>query len=406
MYLVVFATIAIALISTYTQVLAIEIARIANAQTGIAQAMLSWHTASLSMAASIIDTNSNYPGGYPIGCRLSNDKQPGAAVAFGPCPGPINAAQSPTTPLQGTNFGIGTVTGALTTPPYTTNRIYSRGSAHTECVHLPSTACSASDTYGCTATCTTAFDAKTYEFYSILFRGNGSDYVVTYASPPTNGSSPYLTLASGKQLGLTTGDLLRQLHNVGLPNYSYGTVKSATGTPSVLTAGPVQYTIPGQAKVPNGAVALVGFPGDGATAPASNPVCSGGPDMTFYTPASTFGENGEYQGSVSTYTLAVQNAGSCPSSGTVTMTATLASGDTVYSISSATGWSCSGINTGTLTCTRSDTLSANQTYPITFRVAVNANVGTQVNTATVSGGGETNTSNDTYTASGPVWSNL
>src|SRR5262249_21207695 len=61
---------------------------------------------------------------------------------------------------------------------------------------------------------------------------------------------------------------------------------------------------------------------------------------------------------------------------------------------SGTGWSCT---LGTLTCTRSDALAAGSSYPaITVTVNVSATAASSVtNTATISGGGESNTSNDT-----------
>jgi hypothetical protein len=60
---------------------------------------------------------------------------------------------------------------------------------------------------------------------------------------------------------------------------------------------------------------------------------------------------------------------------------------------SGTGWNC---NVGTLTCTRSDALAAAASYPaITFTVSVAANAPSSVlNSATVSGGGELDTAND------------
>ena len=61
---------------------------------------------------------------------------------------------------------------------------------------------------------------------------------------------------------------------------------------------------------------------------------------------------------------------------------------------SGTGWTCT---LGTLTCTRSDALAASASYPaITLTVNVAGNAPASVtNTATVSGGGEVNTANDT-----------
>jgi uncharacterized repeat protein (TIGR01451 family) len=94
-----------------------------------------------------------------------------------------------------------------------------------------------------------------------------------------------------------------------------------------------------------------------------------------------------------TYTLTVSNTGHGPTSGTVTVIDNLPSGLTATAIS-GTGWTCT---LGTITCTRSDALVANNSYPvIALTVNVSANAPSLVtNTATVSGGGETNIANDT-----------
>src|SRR6266404_4979117 len=94
-----------------------------------------------------------------------------------------------------------------------------------------------------------------------------------------------------------------------------------------------------------------------------------------------------------TYTITVTNSGGTATSGTVTVTDTLPASLTPTAIS-GTGWTCT---LATLTCTRSDTLAAAASYSaITLTVNVASNAPSSVtNTATVSGGGETNTSNDT-----------
>ena len=94
------------------------------------------------------------------------------------------------------------------------------------------------------------------------------------------------------------------------------------------------------------------------------------------------------------YAIAVANGGGTATSGTVTVNDTLPAGLTVTAIS-GTGWSCT--TAPTLGCTRSDSLAAGASYPVislTVNVASNAPASV-TNTATVSGGGETNTSNDT-----------
>ena len=93
-----------------------------------------------------------------------------------------------------------------------------------------------------------------------------------------------------------------------------------------------------------------------------------------------------------TYTIVVTNVGALASTGTVTVVDTLPGGLTATAIS-GTGWAT---NLGTLTCTRSDTLAANASYPaITITVSVATNAAANVtNSVTVSGGSETNTANN------------
>lgn len=93
------------------------------------------------------------------------------------------------------------------------------------------------------------------------------------------------------------------------------------------------------------------------------------------------------------YTITVTNSGGSSTSGTVTVVDNLPSGLTATAIS-GTGWTCT---LGNLTCTRSNALAAGSSYPvITLTITVASNAASPVtNTATVSGGGETNTANDT-----------
>ncbi len=106
------------------------------------------------------------------------------------------------------------------------------------------------------------------------------------------------------------------------------------------------------------------------------------------------------QGQAVSYTVTVNNIGAGPSAGTVTLVDAPGAGLTVTALSGA-GWTCT---LGTLTCTRSDALAASSSYPaisVTANVLPNspANVS---NTATVSGGGELITTNDTATDTASV----
>jgi len=106
--------------------------------------------------------------------------------------------------------------------------------------------------------------------------------------------------------------------------------------------------------------------------------------------------------STDTYTLTVTNIGLGPTHGTVSVTDTLPNVPNPMTVAdiSGSGWNC---NLATLTCTCNDVLPAAASYPpITVTVNVPANIQANViNTVTVAGGGETNTSNDT--ASDPTY---
>ncbi len=94
-----------------------------------------------------------------------------------------------------------------------------------------------------------------------------------------------------------------------------------------------------------------------------------------------------------TYTITVSNSGAGPTAGAVSLVDALPAGLTAAAMSGS-GWT---VNLSTLTATRSDALAAGASYAaLTLTVSVAENAPTSItNTATVSGGGETNTANDT-----------
>jgi len=93
------------------------------------------------------------------------------------------------------------------------------------------------------------------------------------------------------------------------------------------------------------------------------------------------------------YTITVTNNGNAATVGTVSVVDVLPAGLATTAISGA-GWTT---DLGTLTCTRSESLAAGAGYPpITVIVDAATNAAANLtNTATVSGGGEINTANDT-----------
>jgi uncharacterized repeat protein (TIGR01451 family) len=114
------------------------------------------------------------------------------------------------------------------------------------------------------------------------------------------------------------------------------------------------------------------------------------PDLTIvksHTGHFSQGQNG------ATYDIAISNVGTAATTGMVSVAETLPAGFTAVAIG-GTGWAC---DSATLSCTRTDSLAAGNGYPaITLTVDVSANApGMVTNKAVVSGGGETNTGNDT-----------
>lgn len=94
-----------------------------------------------------------------------------------------------------------------------------------------------------------------------------------------------------------------------------------------------------------------------------------------------------------TYTITVSNAGTVDTNALVTMNDSLPNGLTATALDGGPNWNCT---LSPLQCTRGDVLVAGTSFePITLTVNVAANAPSSVtNTATVSGGGETNTSNN------------
>jgi uncharacterized repeat protein (TIGR01451 family) len=114
-------------------------------------------------------------------------------------------------------------------------------------------------------------------------------------------------------------------------------------------------------------------------------------------------------GSTGTYTMTVGNSGTAATSGTITFTDTLPAGLTVNNGAAGTftaggtnggNWNCSSnaANPQTITCTSSTAIAASGNSVFNFPVTVGLGtvVGTNsiTNTASVSGGGQTNTAND------------
>ncbi len=96
-------------------------------------------------------------------------------------------------------------------------------------------------------------------------------------------------------------------------------------------------------------------------------------------------------------TLTLPNSGGVPTSGAVILADSVPAG-LVPTAASGTGWTC-GVAGATVNCSRSDPLSPAGSYgPITVTVDVAISAPSSVtNTATIAGGGDVNTANNTAT---------
>jgi uncharacterized repeat protein (TIGR01451 family) len=148
------------------------------------------------------------------------------------------------------------------------------------------------------------------------------------------------------------------------------------------------------ASVTNSAAVSGGGESNAANNTANDPTTivpqAGVADLTIaksHTGSFTQGQTG------ATYTITVSNGGAGATSGTVTVTDTVPSGLTATAIS-GTGWTCAQPSGP---CTRGDVLAAGASYPaLTLTVNVASTAPASVtNSAAVSGGGESNTANDT-----------
>ena len=230
----------------------------------------------------------------------------------------------------------------------------------------------------------------------------GAGYTITVTNA---GGGPVLTgntvtVVDALPAGLTATAM------VGPPVWNCVVASVSCTTTSQLAAGqsypPITLTVSVAGNAGSPLINSVSVSGGGETNTANNtatdPTTILGPaDLTI---TKTHGGNFT-QGQVSGagYTITVSNAaggGPVFTGNTVTVVDTLPAGLTATVMTGPPSWNCV---LATVTCTTNDFLSAGQSYPvITLLVSVAGNAGSLlINSVTVSGGGETNTANDTAT---------
>ncbi len=225
MYLLVFVFLVISLLGVYAQVFAVQSAQMFSSQTAAAQLMMDWHDGAVGLASANV-------------------------AAY--------AGQILVTPQNDCSMTL-----SLTTP---------------------ATACAPQMTTGNTAADTTAsylppgylagpsVGNPGYQWNSIFFQIpalNHQFYTVTYAAVPANLTSPILSPA----VGVSGGDLLKQLGLLGISAFSYGAVSSTcvkTGVPQCLitvganttSGGGFEFplppgTSPAAPVIPNNSIAVI-----------------------------------------------------------------------------------------------------------------------------------------------------
>jgi hypothetical protein len=223
MYLLVFTILVMGLLNIYTQVMAIQVGRIYQSQTGIGQAMIAWHEAALSIAGNIVE-----PKMGSAGCSLT------AAVVMAACPvglGVVTAAPSATVTAGNPGYAVNSfVTGGVTYPSWPVG-----------------------------------YTSNTYQWKSVAYQTGSYYYVITYADPPATPGG-FVSTASAS-LGVTQGDLFQEVKNTGIPNNDYGYVSSAGGTLNTSATlpgvGPISYPVP--PTIPPNSFAIISAPGTCST---------------------------------------------------------------------------------------------------------------------------------------------
>jgi uncharacterized repeat protein (TIGR01451 family) len=225
----------------------------------------------------------------------------------------------------------------------------------------------------------------------------GFVYTITVSNAGTVPASGTTTVADALPAGLTATAISGAGWNCTLATL---TCTRADGLAPSASYPVITLTVNVAANAPAAVAntATVSNPGDTNT--ANNTAV----DPTTITPTATSDlaitkshSGNAVQGQVGfSYRITVSNVGTAPSSGTVTVTDILPPNLTATAISGA-GWACA--LGATPSCTRSDALAPGTPYPVitlTARVAIDAPASI-TNTATVSGGGDSNSANNTAT---------
>ncbi len=219
----------------------------------------------------------------------------------------------------------------------------------------------------------------------------GDTYTITVSNGGTDFTSGTVTVTDTLPAGLTATGISGTNWNCVLGTLACTRSDAlANGSSYEVITLTVDVVGNAAAQVTNSVTVAGGGEVDASNDTASDPTTVLASDLTI---AKSHSDPFTQADMADTYTITVTNSGAGSTSGTVTVTDVLPVGLTATMIT-GTGWACT---LATLTCTRSDALASGASYPvITLTVSVAANAAAQVtNSATVAGGNESNTANDT-----------
>lgn len=223
------------------------------------------------------------------------------------------------------------------------------------------------------------------------------------SASPTTISAGATSTVTADIFGLNTGGSTAPSNLVGLP--AFPTAGSAFGNAQ-------KGTIPGAVVQFVGGVAAVVFTGTTAGSGGVDAVADGqtvtAPITVTATPDLTISKTSSgafVQGGSGFFTLTVNNTGSAATTAAYTVTDSMPSGLTISSVApQGTGWNCAASTSTAVNCTRSTAIPASGAAPaIVVNVTIAANAPASItNTANVSGGGESNTGNNSGSVTAPI----
>jgi hypothetical protein len=222
---------------------------------------------------------------------------------------------------------------------------------------------------------------------------SGITFSVTGPSPTLTSISPTHVFSGGASFPLTA--VGTNFFCTAGPSETLIQFAGVLLTPTACSSTSITVTVPASLVANAGSATVFAFspgPGGGLSASQTFTIPSGSPDMTI-----SKSHTGNFvQGQIgASYSITASNIGGGATTAPVSVVDTLPTGLTATAIA-GTGWTCT---LATLTCTSSNVLAAGASYPaiaLTINVAANAPASV-TNTATVSGGGETITTDDVAT---------